>query len=58
MPAHAYLLRQLLLVLKLRANPGRPLPFAELRRHLLEQASVGDFGGGWHFLFLAPVRKC
>ena len=47
MPAHAHLLRQLLLVQKLRASPGRPLPFAELRRHLLEHTSVGDYGGGY-----------
>ena len=45
MPAHAHLLRQFHLVLKLREARGRPLPFPELQRHLLERTPVGDFGG-------------
>ena len=45
MPAHAHLLRQFHVVLKLREARGRPLPFPELQRHLLEQTPVADFGG-------------
>ena len=47
MPAHAHPLRQFHVVRKLREARGRPVPFPELQRHLLEQTSVGDFGGGY-----------
>jgi hypothetical protein len=47
MQTQAHLLRQFHLVLKLREARGRPIPFPELQRHLLEQTSVGDFGGSY-----------
>ena len=45
MPAHAHLLRQFYAVQRLQLAKGTPVPFAELQRYLLEQTSVGDFGG-------------
>ncbi len=47
MPAHAHLLRQLHLVRRLQAARGRTLPFAEIRRYLLAETSVGDFASGY-----------
>lgn len=45
MPAYLHLLRQFHLVQRLQAVRGRALPFAELRRYLLEHPSMGDYGG-------------
>jgi hypothetical protein len=46
MPAHLHLLRQFHLVQRLQAVRRQALPFAELRRYLLEHPSLGDYGGG------------
>ncbi|SET50291.1 helix-turn-helix transcriptional regulator [Hymenobacter actinosclerus] len=40
-------LRQLHLITRLQRFPGQPVPFAELRRYLLEQTSVGDRQGSY-----------
>lgn len=45
--AQAHLLRQFHIVQRLQATHGRPVPFPELRRYLLEQTSVGDYGGDY-----------
>ena len=43
MQTQAHLLRQFHLVLKLREVRGRPIPFEEIQRHLLDHTSIGDF---------------
>jgi len=58
MPAHLHLLRQFHLVQRLQAVRGRALPFAELRRYLLEHPSLGDYGGGYELrTFQRDVRE-